>query len=126
MTRPTLILTRPAADGASWQDVFLAQGWPTLSWPLIEIQALAPAENHLLMSWQSLAEYQAAMFVSRAAAQHFFAARPLGLTWPQHTRAWCTGPGTRQALLDQGLALGQIDQPAAGASSTVLQQARQE
>lgn len=116
MTRPTLILTRPVADGASWQDFFQAQGWSTLSWPLIEIQALATPENRLLMAWQTLAEHQAAMFVSRAAAQHFFAARPLGLTWPQHTRAWCTGPGTRQALLDQGLAQGQIDQPAPGAS----------
>ena len=56
------------------------------------------------------------MFVSRSAVQHFFAQRPPEAVWPQQTRAWCTGPGTRKALVDQGLSQLDIDVPPAQGS----------
>lgn len=57
---------------------------------------------------------QAIMFVSRNAVTHAFAA---GLVFDPHsgTRYWATGPGTQQALLDQGVFAERIDAPPADA-----------
>ncbi len=105
-----LILTRPDPDNAPWLEALSAQGQAALAWPLIEIRPVTDVQP-LLIAWNSLTKRQAVMFVSRAAVHHFFAHCPPGLTWPPETRAWCTGPGTRQALLAQGLTAAQIDLP---------------
>lgn len=112
MSRPNLILTRPQPEALLWQQFFTRHGWHTQTWPLIEIEHLGAGEHQLAAVWQGLSSYRAAMFVSRAAVQHFFAHRPAQVPWPGATRAWCTGPGTRQALLAQGLTLADIDHPA--------------
>ena len=116
MTRPALILTRPMAEAMQWRDALSPEGWPVLVWPLIEIQALSPPENHLAQAWHELSTGQAAMFVSRAAVQYFFADRPKGIDWPAHVRAWCTGPGTRLALIEQGLPPEVVDHPPSGST----------
>jgi uroporphyrinogen-III synthase len=38
------------------------------------------------------------------------------MPWPRSTRAWATGTGTRQALLDAGVAAGRVDAPQPHAS----------
>ncbi|MDI9331115.1 MAG: uroporphyrinogen-III synthase [Alphaproteobacteria bacterium] len=114
---PALILTRPDPENAGWQRVFSEQGYPCRVWPLIQIGAMPDgAQDELVLAWRQLSNCRAAMFVSRPAVHHFFACRPVGMAWPPSTRAWCTGPGTRQALLDQGLGESLIDHPATGST----------
>jgi uroporphyrinogen-III synthase len=105
--RPGVILTRPAGEIATWLAGLQAQGHAVLAWPLIEVRACANAKllQTVLADWS---RYQAAMFVSRSAVQHAFAAvKP---SWGT-TRCWATGPGTRQALLDAGVPAQLIDSP---------------
>lgn len=109
---PRLILTRPEADNQAWLDALQPSGIHAVAWPLIEIEAMAN-QTDLKQAWQDLATCRAAMFVSRSAVQHFFAQRPAQAAWSQQTRAWCTGPGTRRALIAQGLSPDVIDAPAA-------------
>jgi uroporphyrinogen-III synthase len=108
---PRLILTRPEPDNAVWQEALIQAGMRVEAWPLIEIRAMPDADVLLNRAWQGLHECRASMFVSRAAVQHFFACKPLEKAWPESCRAWCTGPGTRRALLEQGLAVSLIDTP---------------
>ncbi len=105
-----LILTRPDPDNAPWLEALAESGQSAVAWPLIDIRP-APDPRALQAAWARLTGCQAVMFVSRAAVQYFFAHRPAGHAWPSRTRAWCTGPGTRQALLAQGLTADQIDLP---------------
>jgi uroporphyrinogen-III synthase len=108
---PRLILTRPDPENAAWLGAMQRAGVNAQAWPLIDIRAMPGAAPLLSSAWRDMQLCRAAMFVSRPAVQHFFAARPQGLDWPASTRAWCTGPGTRNALLDQGLTPNQIDLP---------------
>jgi uroporphyrinogen-III synthase len=106
-----VILTRPDPDNVPWVKALAEQGVAVRAWPLIDILPMPDASARLRPAWASLHECRAVMFVSRPAVQHFFARRPAGLAWPPNTRAWCTGPGTRRALLDQGLLPDAIDTP---------------
>jgi uroporphyrinogen-III synthase len=105
-----LILTRPEEENQAWMDVLLGSGLPTVAWPLIDIQAVGD-DTDVMQAWRSLSACRAVMFVSRSAVQHFFARRPPDLAWPQQTRAWCTGPGTRRALVHHGCPEACIDAP---------------
>ncbi len=78
--------------------------------------APAPDQAALMAAWTRLDAYHALMFVSGNAVAHFFASKPAGV--PVHlnysaikNRAWATGPGTRQALLEAGVDAGLIDSP---------------
>lgn len=119
--RLPLILTRPAESGRMWQAALQEQlPWCTCHvLPLIEIAPLAdPRLQHKLHdAWQELARYHAAVFVSPAAAVHFFAAQLHAASrWQQEAlRAWAVGPGTRRALLDVGVPDALIDSPPANA-----------
>jgi uroporphyrinogen-III synthase len=113
---PRLILTRPEADSAIWQQALTEAGIQVKAWPLIEIRSLPGSQDLLKRAWAGLHECRAAMFVSRAAVLHFFAFKPPDLVWPESCRAWCTGPGTRKALLEQGLSASLIDTPAQDSS----------
>ena len=113
---PRLILTRPDPDNGPWLQALTRAGVAALAWPLIEIEAPAHSALALARAWDGLPQCRAVMFVSRAAVVHFFAHRPAQGAWPDATRAWCTGPGTRQALMAQGLVPQQIDAPAQDAS----------
>ncbi|MSQ65944.1 MAG: uroporphyrinogen-III synthase [Limnohabitans sp.] len=108
-----VILTRPSSDSQAWLTGLQAAGYAVCNWPLIDI---VPVNNTsrlqvLVPDWS---QYQALMFVSRNAVTHAFnAGKPL--SGAAGTRCWATGPGTRQALLDAGVALERIDAPAAHA-----------
>ena len=109
-----VVVTRPQRDALRWVQALGAQGFDALALPLIEIHAVA--DNHALVAaWQASGQFQAIMFVSAAAVDHFFAARPAGFSLelqPDAPRFWATGPGTVAALLRHGTTLQRIDAPA--------------
>ncbi|MDO4794637.1 MAG: uroporphyrinogen-III synthase [Brachymonas sp.] len=119
--RLPLILTRPAAAAWLWQAALQAQLPDRVchALPLIDIAPVADPRlrQALQQCWQELARYHAALFVSPAAAEHFFAAQPQAASrWQQQAlRAWAVGPGTRRALLDVGVPTALIDSPPANA-----------
>jgi len=63
----------------------------------------------VLRAWQALHTYDAVMFVSASAIDHFFAQRPVGT--PFAARAFVTGAGSAAALARHGVAPGQVDAP---------------
>jgi uroporphyrinogen-III synthase len=109
-----VIVTRPQRDAVRWVQSLAEHGIDALALPLIEICPLAD-NTAVVAAWRSCAQYQAIMFVSAAAADHFFAARPpdADLGTGQHgPRLWAVGPGTVAALVRHGVAAQRIDAPA--------------
>lgn len=125
--RRRVIVTRPAGQAAHWVQTLAAQGLDAVSLPLIVITPtvdLTPVH----VAWQDLRGFSALMFVSANAVQQFFMHRPPGdrsngdqsdEARVRHdvdgVRAWATGPGTRQALIQAGWPAFQIDAPDADA-----------
>jgi uroporphyrinogen-III synthase len=104
-----VVLTRPRQESDRWAKVLGAHGHEVLPLPLIAIGP-APDDEAVRQAWQNLPRCQAAMFVSGSAVRGFRAACPQQ-AWPAATRAWCTGPGTAQALIDAGVPGSRIDAP---------------
>lgn len=110
-----VVVTRPQREAASWLQGLQQRGYQTLALPLIEIGP-APDPQAIAQAWEALSLYQAVMFVSAVAVGHFSEAKVSSAhtNWTSgaiKTRAWATGPGTRQALLQMGLAAQQVDAP---------------
>ena len=110
-----VLVTRVQPQAQTWVALLAAQGHDALALPLIEVGGLADASG-VRAAWQQLHSYLAVMFVSRHAVDHFFKEnRALAFdVFAQaaiKTRAWATGPGTAHALLDNGVAVSQIDTP---------------
>ncbi len=123
MTQSTLraIVTRPGQEADAWAAQIQRNGIEAVALPMIEIVAV-PDRSQLAQAWKDLGAYDALMFVSSNAASHFFAARPTDVASPwtsgsKAPRAWVTGPGSRAALLAQGVPANQIDMPAPTAQS---------
>ena len=123
MTQSTLraIVTRPGQEADAWAAQIQRKGIEAVALPMIEIVAV-PDRSQLAQAWKDLAKYDALMFVSSNAASHFFAARPTDVVSPWTSgsiapRTWVTGPGSRAALLAQGVPANQIDTPAPTAQS---------
>ncbi len=110
-----LIVTRPRAQADAWVQGLQALGCSAHALPLIGIAPSADPQP-VLAAWQRLPEFALVMFVSANAVQQFFALRPHELTWPAGLRAGATGPGTTAALLQAGVALEQVVQPALDAA----------
>jgi uroporphyrinogen-III synthase len=105
-----VIVTRPASEAGRWVDALRERGFDALSIPLMGIAPIRdPAA--LRAAWRSLAQMRAVMFVSGNAVRHFFGGKPAGDAWPSDTRAWATGPGTGEALLEAGVDAALIDSP---------------
>lgn len=104
-----VIVTRAESEAPRWVEELRRHGFDTLSLPLM---AIAPVEQPqaLRAAWQQLERYRAVMFVSGNAARHFFA-HSGGSAWPAQTRAWATGPGTREALCESGVPAASVDAP---------------
>lgn len=110
-----VIVTRPESEARRWGRHLRERGFDALELPLISI--LPPPQPAAIESaWLNLGGLRAVMFVSGAAVRHFFALRPPQASWPRSTRAWSTGTGTRQALLDAGIEAGCVDAPQPHAS----------
>ena len=109
-----VIVTRPQSEARRWGRHLRDRGFDALELPLISILP-APQPAALESAWRGLEGMSAVMFVSGTAVRHFFAQRPAPAAWPRTTRAWATGTGTRQALLEAGVEAGSIDAPPAQA-----------
>jgi len=123
MTQSTLraIVTRPKQEADAWAAQIKRNGIEAVAFPMIEIVAV-PDRSPLAKAWKDVGKYDVLMFVSSNAVSHFFAARPAELASPwasggQAPRAWVTGPGSRAALLAQGVPANYIDMPASTAQS---------
>jgi uroporphyrinogen-III synthase len=123
MTQSTLraIVTRPGQEADAWAAQIQRNGIEAVALPMIEIVAV-PDRSQLAQAWKDVGSYDALMFVSSNAATHFFAARPTELATPwvsgnKAPRTWVTGPGSRAALLAQGVPANHIDMPAPTAQS---------
>jgi len=111
-----VIVTRVQPQAAQWVKL-LSPRCDAVALPLLETSALVDTAV-LQAVGQHWADYAAVMFVSSHAVDYFFASNHAvalmykGQAAPE-TRAWCTGPATRAALLAQGLPAHQVDAPPA-------------
>jgi uroporphyrinogen-III synthase len=103
-----LLLTRAQAQAQPWTQALRERGHAVQELALIAIHPV-PDPQPVLRAWQALHTYDAVMFVSASAIDHFFALRPAGT--PFTARAWVTGPGSAAALLRCGLDPQQVDVP---------------
>jgi uroporphyrinogen-III synthase len=120
-----VIVTRPETDAQAWLTAIQMAGHEAVYLPLIEIGP-APDAHAVDLAWQQWSRWQAVMFVSAQAVRMFFAQRPhqvpletkqslqdstYVLEQSAGPRYWATGPGTRQALIEAGVAANCIDAP---------------
>jgi uroporphyrinogen-III synthase len=120
-----VIVTRPESEARRWLEDLRGQGFDAVALPLIAI-APVPQPAALHAAWRQLAGLNAVMFVSGNAVRQFFNQKPPGAGWTARTRAWATGTGTREALLQAGVEPALIDAPPVSAaqfdSETLWQQ----
>jgi len=107
---PLLLVTRPAREAWVWTQALQGLGLRAEALPLIAIGP-GPDPQGLAQRQAALAGEAAVMFVSANAVRGFFNGGGSALSWPDGTRAWATGPGTRAALLAEGVPAEQIDSP---------------
>ena len=112
--RPSAIVTRPQPEAQNWVEKLRERGISASALPLIEIRPV-PADETIAQAWREMAGFKAVMFVSRFAVEAFFAHQPAGASLLRDAspiRLWSTGPGTRTALLGQGVDAALLDAPA--------------
>lgn len=112
-----LVVTRPAGEAERWARALSEQGWPAQVLPLIDIgepQTL-DAQQALIQARAAWPQWDALMFVSSAAVNHFFSADRQFAQDSGTTRFWAPGPGTGaalgQALQRVGVSQDRIDAP---------------
>jgi uroporphyrinogen-III synthase len=108
-----VIVTRPAQEAAKWVDALRAAGCDAVALPLITIAPLDDPKA-LDAARQRIHEYDALMFVSAAAAGHFF--RDAAVAAAARCRFWATGPGTTRGLREAGVPASSIDAPSSDAA----------
>lgn len=112
-----VLITRPAREASQWVTALADTGYDAVALPLVDVAA-APDPAALAAVAQRLAGFDAAMFVSGNAVEHFFAsntavAQVFNASSAIKTRAFATGPGTVAALLRCGAESSRIDAPGA-------------
>jgi uroporphyrinogen-III synthase len=110
-----VIVTRVQPQASQWAELLALQGYTACAWPLIVTRALVHTAG-VAQAWQCLADYAAVMFVSGHAVNYFFEQKPALALYHIESgtinfRAWGTGPGTRAALLAQGVPAVRVDAP---------------
>jgi uroporphyrinogen-III synthase len=105
-----LLLTRATAQAQPWTQALRQRGHVVQELALIEIHPPRDPQP-VLRAWRALHTYDAVMFVSASAIDHFFALRPAGM--PFTARAFVTGAGSAAALSRCGVQPGQVDVPSA-------------
>jgi uroporphyrinogen-III synthase len=108
-----ILVTRPAPQALAWTNALCAQGLHALALPLMAIHP-SPNPQEVINAWYQLALNRLVVFASPNAVHQFFALQPQTFknAWPAHLDCACMGPGTQQALRDQGLPESQIIAPA--------------
>jgi uroporphyrinogen-III synthase len=108
-----IIVTRPQPQADEWVAALGAlRAGPVaaVAFPLLRIAPLAD-DSAVVRALQALPQASAVMFVSAHAVAAFFAAAPVGHTWPAGLSAASTGPGTTAALLAHGVPRSAIVEP---------------
>lgn len=110
-----VIVTRPQQDAGKWVDALRQAGLDAVALPLIGV-AGAPDPQAVFDAWTGLPDFDAVMFVSGNAVDHFFASKPpLAPVFIAEsaikTRAYVTGPASAAALMRAGVAPDRIDAP---------------
>lgn len=124
-------MTRPRLEADAWVKQLRAVHFDAVALPLIHIGASADTAD-VVKARENFHQYSAVMFVSSNAVRYFYTSNiPLDNELIAHTdiknianlsnkaskiRMWATGPGTRQALLEQGVPNDHIDAPALDAA----------
>jgi len=106
-----VIVTRPAAQAATWVGALAGHGIDAVALPLIGI-APPVDRDAVAHAWRELAGHALAVFVSPNAADEFFAMRPPAAAWPEGTIAASVGPGTTQTLMRHGVPADRVAEPA--------------
>lgn len=114
-----VILTRPERDARSWVTSLAESGMHAVALPLIVVGGPSDPQA-VVKAWNALDRYDALMFVSGNAVDQFFKLKPSAAPeWHAQdaikTRAFVTGPGSRAALLRNGVDSACIDAPDAQA-----------
>lgn len=107
-----IIVTRPAAQAATWVDALRKRGFDAVALPLIGI-APATDRDAVTQAWLDLADKALIVFVSPNAVEEFFAIRPGASMWPKSSVAASVGPGTTHALVRHGVPEKCIAEPPA-------------
>lgn len=110
-----VIITRPATEAHKWAAALSDAGYQAVALPLVEVAA-APDPQSVRAAANNLGAFDAAMFVSGNAVEHFFASNPamapvFCAQAAIKTRALATGPGTVAALLRAQAEAAWIDAP---------------
>ncbi|MEN9373949.1 MAG: hypothetical protein RIR79_1501 [Pseudomonadota bacterium] len=108
-----VIVTRPRLEANRWVQSLHQAGLDAVALPLI---AIAPANGNdaaaVQSAWNRLADFDALMFVSSNAVEHFFALMPAKYACSAtNIIALATGPGTVAALQRVGVASDRIRAP---------------
>lgn len=101
--RKMVMVTRPLVQAQSWVEAMCQRGWDAHALPTIEIVS-SPDPAAVSHTWQKMDQWNAVMFVSSNAVEHFFALQPLQYDVAiigQHPRWWVVGPGSFQILAQQ-------------------------
>lgn len=96
-----LVLTRPAAQAAAWQQALQAAGVPLERFPLIATEAVSEGQRQARELLGQARDGDWVFFTSPAAVTALFDGTQLA--WPAGLHATCVGPGTAQALRDAGV-----------------------
>ena len=110
-----VLVTRPRNEVRKWVDALSDAGYDAQALPLIGVLP-APDPAAIVAAWQRLHTFDAVMFVSGNAVDHFFALKPAlarEFTEDDATkiRAFVTGPGSFSALRRAQVDAQRIDMP---------------
>ena len=110
-----VIVTRPTQEAAQWVHALNDAGFGAVALPLIGVLP-PPDPAAVAAAWARIGEFDAVMFVSGNAVDHFFASKPataLAFITPGATniRAFVTGPGSLSALKRAQVDTRFIDMP---------------
>jgi uroporphyrinogen-III synthase len=110
-----VIVTRPTQEAAQWVRRLSDAGFGAVALPLIGVLP-PPDPAAVAAAWARIAEFDAVMFVSGNAVDHFFASKPpgapvFGELSATHVRAFVTGPGSLSALKRAQVDVNCIDMP---------------
>ena len=110
-----VIVTRPLQEARQWVNALADAGYQSVALPLIGV--LPPEDPTVVVNaWGRLDSFDAVMFVSGNAVDHFFAlkpalAQPFAESAHGKPRAFVTGPGSLSALKRAQVDLRRIDMP---------------
>ncbi len=110
-----VIVTRPTNEARQWVEAFSEGGFDAVALPLIGVLP-PPDPAAVVAAWERLHTFDAVMFVSGNAVDHFFALKPspaleFAADGAIKPRAFVTGPGSLSALKRAQVDGSLIDMP---------------